>query len=123
MVWALYNKYLGGRPQEMGHVSMGLMAVTSYLEKRYLSMGACSLVILNFAVVVPFLITKGPTGIAKIIYKDTSGITIAWAYTFIIYILSNVGLWSYVLYRLIYAKDVIKENASSYEPISQGGAL
>mmetsp|Transcript_20179 Transcript_20179/g.32531 ORF Transcript_20179/g.32531 Transcript_20179/m.32531 type:complete len:184 (+) Transcript_20179:103-654(+) len=119
MLWALYNKYLGGRPQELGHVSFGLLALTSYLEKRYLAMGACGLVVLNFAVVIPLVVSKGPAGLAKIIWKDTSPMSLAWAYTFTFYILSNVALWSYVLYTL-YSGVVGRARSSSSS--SEGGA-
>jgi hypothetical protein len=121
MIWALYNKYLGGRPQEMGHISMGLMALTAFFERRYLSMGACGLVILNFAVIIPFVISKGPTGLAKAVYNDTSTITMSWAYTFILYTLSNLGLWSYVMYRL--CTNSVEKGSAPYEPINQEGIL
>lgn len=112
MLWALYNRYLGGRTQELGHVSMGLMALAAVLQKKYPSMVACGLVILNFGVVVPLIISKGPTGLAKLLYKDTSPLTMVWAYTFITYILSNVCLWSYVLYRL-YLDVVVASKGNS----------
>jgi hypothetical protein len=105
MVWALYNKYLNGRPQELGHISTGILALTAYLQKKYLAMGACGLVILNFAVVIPVIIDKGPAGMAKLIYKEKTALSMTWAYIFSAYILSNVVLWSYVMYRLY--QDVI----------------
>jgi hypothetical protein len=100
MIWALYNRYLGGRPQELGHISTGLLALTAYLQKKYLSMAACGLVTLNFAVVVPLILSKGPAGMAMLIYKEKTPLSMTWAYIFTAYILSNVVLWSYVLYRL-----------------------
>jgi hypothetical protein len=100
MIWALYNKYLGGRPQELGHISTGLLALTAYLQKKYLAMGACGLVILNFAVVIPIILNKGPGGMAMLIYKEKTVLSMTWAYIFTAYILSNTVLWSYVLYRL-----------------------
>jgi hypothetical protein len=129
MLWALYNRYLGGRPQELGQVSMGLMALAAVLQKKYPSMAACGLVILNFGVVVPLLISNGPTGWAKLVYKDTSPLTIVWAYTFTAYILSNVCLWSYVMYRL-YLDIVVASKGNSlvggsaaYEPVMEGETL
>jgi hypothetical protein len=119
MLWALYNKYLGGRPQELGHVSMGLMALAAFFQRKYPSMAACGLVILNFSVLVPILFSKGPRGMASLLYKDTSPLTMAWAYTFIAYILSNVCLWCYVMYRLY--MDLVANkggNAGSpYDPV------
>lgn len=127
MLWALYNKYLGGRPQELGHVSMGLMALAAVFQKKYLSMVACAIVILNFAVVIPIIVSNGPKGLAKLLYKDTSPLTMMWAYTFVAYILSNVCLWCYVMYRL-YSDLVGTSNSntpggSAYEPVMEEGIL
>ncbi|KAG7359473.1 hypothetical protein IV203_034571 [Nitzschia inconspicua] len=123
MVWALYNKYLNGRPQELGHISTGLLALTAYFQKKYLAMGACGLVVLNFAVVIPVIINKGPGGMAKLVYKEVTALSLTWAYIFIAYILSNVVLWSFVLYRL-YQEVVVPTQAGgstgggSYVPVA-----
>ena len=101
MCWALYNRYVGGRSQELGQVSMGLMTVTAYFEFHYLSMAACCLIVVHYGIVVPFLFAQGPKGIAKILYKDeTSALALIRAYVFIAYILSNLALWLYILYRM-----------------------
>jgi hypothetical protein len=127
MLWALYNKYLGGRPQELGHVSMGLMAITAFFRMKYPSMAACALVILNFAVVVPIIVSNGPKGLAKLLYKDTSALTMVWAYTFVMYILSNVCLWCYVMYRLyldlVGTSRSTTSGGSAYEPVLEEGNL
>lgn len=122
MVWALYNKYLGGRPQELGHISTGMLAITAYLQKKHLAMGACGLVILNFAVVIPVILSKGPGGMAKLIYKEKTALSMTWAYIFSAYILSNVILWSYVLYRLyqdvvVPARGAGATTGASYAPL------
>lgn len=122
MVWALYNKYLNGRPQELGHISTGLLALTAYLQKKYMAMGACALVILNFAVVVPMILSKGPGGMAKLIYNEKTALSMVWAYIFTAYILSNVVLWSYVLYQL-YQEVVVPtqggtSGGNSYNPVA-----
>jgi hypothetical protein len=118
-VWALYNRYLGGRAQELGHFSMGLMALAAFLNRKYPSMAACGLVILNFAVVIPIVLSNGPKGLAKLLYNDTSPLTMAWAYTFVSYLLSNVCLWSYLMYRLYV--DVVVLAASSHSGPTPGG--
>jgi FtsH-binding integral membrane protein len=100
MLWALYNKYLGGRPQELGHISMGLMAAAAYFQKKYFSMAACGLVVLNFGVVIPLIFSKGPAGLAKMIQKEKTALSMTWAVIFCAYIFSNFALWSFVLYRL-----------------------
>lgn len=123
-LWALYNKYLGGRPQELGHVSMGLLTLCCLSTMHCCSSDGNSnnnasakwnhqpmatklplllstaLVVLNFAVVVPLIAQmKGPAGIAKKIWKgDTSALAVIWGYTFTAYILSNVAMWSLVFY-------------------------
>ncbi|KAL3925066.1 MAG: hypothetical protein SGARI_005916 [Bacillariaceae sp.] len=125
MLWALYNRYLGGRPQELGHISMGIMAITAFFQRKYLAMAACALVIANFGVVVPLIFSKGPAGLAKMIQKDTSALSMTWAYIFCVYILSNVVLWCYVLYRLY--QDVVASrrdggvDSSAYDPIIEEG--
>jgi hypothetical protein len=100
MIWALYNRYLAGRTHELGHISTGLLALTAFLQKKYLAMGACGLVTLNFAIVIPIIISNGPGGLAMLFHKEKTALSMTWAYIFIAYILSNVVLWSYVLYRL-----------------------
>jgi hypothetical protein len=122
MIWALYNKYLGGRPQELGHISTGLLALTAYLQKKYLAMGACGLVILNFALVIPVILSKGLGGMAMLIYKEKTALSMTWAYIFTAYILSNVLLWSYVLYRLyqevvVPAREGGTTGGVSYTPV------
>eukprot|EP00532_Pseudo-nitzschia_australis_P002166 CAMPEP_0168190148 /NCGR_PEP_ID=MMETSP0139_2-20121125/16752_1 /TAXON_ID=44445 /ORGANISM="Pseudo-nitzschia australis, Strain 10249 10 AB" /LENGTH=208 /DNA_ID=CAMNT_0008113085 /DNA_START=183 /DNA_END=809 /DNA_ORIENTATION=- len=128
-LWALYNKYPGGRSQELGHVSMGLLTLCCLSTMHCCSFDgdgrsgnvdagnakwnrhplatklplllSTALVVLNFAVVVPLIVlAKGPAGIAKKVWKgDTSALAVAWGYTFVAYILSNVGMWSLVLYE------------------------
>ena len=124
MLWALYNKYLGGRPQELGHISMGLMALAAYFQKKYLSMAACALVIVNFGVVIPLIFSKGPAGLAKMIQKEKTALSMTWAIIFSVYILSNFTLWSFVMYRLYL--DVIKAGQTPsipvYDPIAESGA-
>jgi hypothetical protein len=117
-LWALYNKYLGGKPQELGHVSFGLLALICspycYLDDFFYSSQSkikipffisCGLVVLNFAVVVPLIISmKGPTQFASKVMKEKdrnniSTLTRVWGYVFTTYIVSNIILWSFVLYQ------------------------
>jgi len=103
-LWALYNRYLGGKSQELGHVSMGLLTLTCFfnvLATTIPLMLSCGLVVLNFAVVIPMIISmKGPSEFAKKVWNgDTSTSAVIWGYTFTAYIVSNIGLWSYVLFQ------------------------
>jgi len=103
-LWALYNRYLGGKSQELGHVSMGLLTLTCFfnvLATTIPLMLSCGLVVLNFAVVIPMIISmKGPSKFAKKVWKgDTSTLAVIWGYTFTAYILSNIVMWSYVLFQ------------------------
>eukprot|EP00536_Pseudo-nitzschia_multiseries_P018640 jgi/Psemu1/56587/gm1.56587_g len=114
-LWALYNKYLGGRPQELGHISLGLLTAsclaTSHFQLTTATkipvVASCGLVVLNFAVVIPLMISAGgPVGMARKVWKgDTSALAVVWGYTFTAYILSNVVLWSWVLYQFVVAPD------------------
>lgn len=126
-LWALFNKYLGGRPQELGHVSFGLLMLSCLVSttktKAHLLL-SCGLVVLNFAVVLPLIAqSKGPAGFAKAVWKgDTSTLAVVWGYVFSSYILSNIGLWSYVLvkfYSLPFAGIVQGdiEQGGDYEPV------
>jgi hypothetical protein len=109
MLWALYNKYLGGRPQELGHVSFGLLVASCLGTARFQPawtriplVASCLLVLLNFAVVLPFIAKMGGIrAMAKKIKRDP-GVSPAmanfWGYSFVAYLVSNVVLWSYCIY-------------------------
>ena len=132
-VWALYNKYLGGKPQEQGHISLGLLTLmclsisttgsknnqylNSYLEMTNSNtmkiplLFSCGLVVLNFAIVIPLIISmKGPTQFASKVHKDdrnnVSMLTRVWGYVFTLYIISNICLWSYVFYQFYILFDI-----------------
>ena len=132
-LWALYNKYLGGKPQEQGHISLGLLTLmclsisttgsknnqylNSYLEMTNSNtmkiplLFSCGLVVLNFAIVIPLIISmKGPTQFASKVHKDdrnnVSMLTRVWGYVFTLYIISNICLWSYVFYQFYILFDI-----------------
>lgn len=110
-LWALYNRYPGGRDGELGHFSFGLLTLvcigTAHLrdEARRPSLtkiplaAACGLVTLNFCLVIPLIFKAGgPFGLAKLIWNDDSTLVHAWSYGFTAYIVSNQILWSYCVY-------------------------
>lgn len=112
-VWALYNRFFLGATLEMGHYSMGVMAVCSYFQKRPISIMACVLVLVNFlAFAYWILLAMGPRELAAVFKHDAATLGIIWAWTFKAYFLSQISLWSFILWKLY------KEPSNrSYEPI------
>lgn len=105
-LWALYNKYLGGLPQELGHISMGFLALSAYYRNRTSSMIACGLVFFNFAApAILIVVAWSPEKLAEKVKKDTSSAGIMWAYIFKLYFVSNMALWGNVLYKLYTTND------------------
>ncbi|OEU19168.1 hypothetical protein FRACYDRAFT_237458 [Fragilariopsis cylindrus CCMP1102] len=97
-VWALYNKYLGGKPsKEQGHISLGVFTLMC------LSISTTG--------IIPLIISmKGPTQFASKVHKDdrnnVSMLTRIWGYVFTLYIISNIILWSYVFYQFYILFDI-----------------
>jgi hypothetical protein len=106
-IWALYNRYLGGNPKELGQFSMGLAAIATYLKHRPFSLAATGLVWFNF-VGVSYLVLWlwDATQLAKTVKNDISSLAITWAYVFKVYFVSNIGLWSVVLYKLYFRDNL-----------------
>lgn len=105
-VWALYNRYLGGNPKELGQFSMGLAALATYCHHRPSSIAAVGLVLFNFAGVAYFiLIAWDARQLAKNVKNDVSSLAILWAYIFKAYFVSNMALWSLVIYKLCVRDD------------------
>jgi len=96
--WALYKVLGQGDKQEKGHFSMGLMALACTFGKSqpYILLMANALVIVNFAIVIPFFINRGVPGIVKMIHKEINTLTMTWGYTFLAYLVGNVVLWGYI---------------------------
>ena len=83
---------------------MGLLAYTALYQREthpYAVLGATGLVILNFAVVLPFFVNRGVTGIVKVVHKEVTPLTLVWGYIFLAYLLGNICLWVFVLITLI----------------------
>ena len=113
-LWALYNRYLGGRKQELGHVSFGILLLTCLLTARFGSGSSngiatriplvlsCGLVTLNYAVVLPLIAMAGsPSAFAGKVWKvrNSDDPMIAfWGIGFTAYIVSSVVLWCYCSY-------------------------
>mmetsp|Transcript_19182 Transcript_19182/g.47749 ORF Transcript_19182/g.47749 Transcript_19182/m.47749 type:complete len:192 (+) Transcript_19182:78-653(+) len=111
-LWALYNRYLGGRPAELGHVSFGILLLaclgtahfcndnTKQAFTRIPLVLSCVLVDFNYGVVLPTIIKSGPTGIAKLVWEDANPFLVnVWGFVFSAYIVSSVVLWAYCGYK------------------------
>jgi hypothetical protein len=96
--WALYNRYLGGVTQELGHFSMGAAAITAFLQNRIAALIGGTLVLLNFLLVSSLIIQWDAHTLAEKFKQDTSPKGILWAYTFKCYFVSQILLWGSILY-------------------------
>jgi hypothetical protein len=99
--WALFKRLIQGESKELGHISMGLLAVASFMEKKNFSIAATSLVLANFALPAYFIFSWSAEELAKKIKKTTSEEGIIWAWIFKVYFVSSICFWSFVLYRFI----------------------
>ena len=100
-VWALYNKYFGGIPQELGHISMGLLALAAYANHRRASIAATALVLINYVLALGIIATYTAHDLSKTMKKREDVLGLTWAHTFQLYVLSNLALWSLVLVELV----------------------
>jgi hypothetical protein len=100
VAWALYKKIFLSDANEMGHISFGLLAVTTYLKWKWPAIVANILLIANFLFAVSILASFPPSELAHLVKNDDSALGIVWAYTFYAYIGSSVCLWSFALYKL-----------------------
>lgn len=102
-VWALYNRYLDGNKNELGHVSTGLMLLATYSRRRWAMLVANALLVANFAVPA-FLVLKIPTSklvrILKRVSVDEDPGAAWWAVIFKSYLALSAVFWSLTLYRI-----------------------
>jgi hypothetical protein len=121
LLWALYNRYLGGRKQELGQVSFGILLLTCLLTARFGNGSntgngngssnngtriplvlACGLVALNYAAVIPLIaMAGGPNAFAGRVWKvrnNTDPRIAVWGIGFATYIVSSLVLWCYCSY-------------------------
>jgi hypothetical protein len=98
--WALYKKIAQGDQKELGHISMGILAVTSYSGKRYASLAGTVLVLANFLLPAYYVFSWSVEKVAEKLKKDVTNKTIKWAYIFKAYFVSNLALWGMVCYKL-----------------------
>jgi hypothetical protein len=99
--WALFKRFIQGESKELGHISMGLLAVASFMQKKNFSIAATGLVLANFALPAYFVFSWSAQELAQKIKKTTSEEGIIWAWIFKVYFVSSICFWSFVLYRFI----------------------
>lgn len=117
--WALYNKYLGGNARELGQYSMGLLAIATYLQNFIGSVVATCLVLFNFFLPAYFILIKwNAEQLARNVKNDTSSLAITWAITFKLYFISNICLWSFVLYKFYMYRTIL----SSYTEVNNNSS-
>lgn len=95
--WAIVNR-INGNKKELGHVSMGIMALTTYFDMpKAVTASAAALVVANFLVPVKTIFVDWD--IATLARKMNK--TTMWAYVFRGYFVSSISLWSIVLYKIV----------------------
>jgi len=104
--WALFKKFIEGEARELGHISMGTLAIASsgvfgpYYSKLA-SIGGCALVLLNFGLPAYYILIKwNASKLAQVVKNDTSATGVLWAYIFKIYYVSSMIFWSVALYKI-----------------------
>jgi hypothetical protein len=101
VAWALYKKIFLGDENELGHISFGLLALATYLEKKWLSVAANLLLLANFSFALYIIWSFSPKELADMIKKDDTALGLVWGYTFDAYIISSSLLWAFVLSKLV----------------------
>jgi hypothetical protein len=99
--WALFKRFIQGESKELGHISMGLLAVASFMEKKNFSIAATGLVLANFALPAYFIFSWSAEELAKKIKKTITQEGIIWAWIFKTYFVSCICFWGFVLYQFI----------------------
>jgi hypothetical protein len=100
-IWALYNRYFGGIPQELGHISMGVLAVAAYSNHRRASIAGTALVLINYLLALGIIVTYTAHDLAINSKKRDDWLGMTWAHTFQLYVLSNLALWTMVMVELV----------------------
>ena len=117
-VWALYNRYLGGNVRELGQYTMGILTICTYYHKYIPSIIATCLVLSNFLLPSYFIVIKwNCTELARNVRNDTSSIAIVWAVIFKLYFISNILLWSFILFKFYKLRTELETNYTEL-PIS-----
>ena len=94
--WALW-KNIVERQEDLGSVSMGCLAVASYLQHRWLSLAATALVLLNFLAPAYFVLWSSPRTLALMVKESDGSLAMTWAYIFKAYFVSSFsfGVWCF----------------------------
>lgn len=104
--WAAVKMMLLGDGLDLGWITFGCLLIAAYNKQKKLAIVANLLLLLNFGIALYFILTYDPWTLAKLIkgvdVDDDSERVLGgvWGYTFELYILSSILLWTYSLYRL-----------------------
>jgi hypothetical protein len=109
-VWALIKRYIQGESKELGHFSMGMLAIASFMQKKNFSIAATVLVLLNFVIPAYFVLSWSAEELAQKVKKCTTQEGIIWAWIFKAYFVSCICFWGFVLSRFI-------KISSDYRPV------
>mmetsp|Transcript_28096 Transcript_28096/g.77275 ORF Transcript_28096/g.77275 Transcript_28096/m.77275 type:complete len:170 (-) Transcript_28096:34-543(-) len=113
--WALYNKFLGGMPKELGHISMGLTCAAATFRSKKATVAGIGVVLLNFFLpIVAFNVILMPARkLALMAKKNQTTDGIVWAWVFKGYMISSCFLWGYTMYVVL--TTVSEDDAVSTE--------
>ena len=114
-VWALYLKFFGGRPGELGVYTFGALAICSFFQQRILSLIAAVVVCLNFALGIFLSSSLGAEGFASAVGKDSdpSALVATWYFIFELYLVSSLLFWGWTSVKLYQMPSI----APSYQQI------
>jgi hypothetical protein len=99
--WAAYKRYLEGNTLELGHYSMGFLALAAFFESRMLTALGTVVVIANTAFVIRIVFPWSAQKTAKTLKGEETDLAIAWSYVFKVYLVSLIALYGTILYKLI----------------------
>mmetsp|Transcript_12259 Transcript_12259/g.16042 ORF Transcript_12259/g.16042 Transcript_12259/m.16042 type:complete len:152 (-) Transcript_12259:291-746(-) len=101
-LWALYKVFVEGNKQELGHYSMAMTALATTLKSKYGTLGALSVVVINFVVpIIGFGLLQMPAKkLAKAVKGTDSKEAIVWAFIFKGYMISSTLFWTFALYQV-----------------------
>jgi len=99
-MWALWKRYIDGNAQELGHISMGVMSVAAFSQKRVPSLVGALIVISNFILAVCLVFPMSLADLAEAVKHETGSWGILWAIIFKAYIASSTCLWFVILNKI-----------------------
>jgi hypothetical protein len=119
--WALYKRWFQGDTNDLGHVTMGFLCVSSLLKRPYLTAAATLIVLLHylFALYLVFIMFPTAAKLAKAVKKTVTTSTVVWAWVLRMYMVSNTYLWYQVLTTKVWTLLVVIQSSggAAYEDV------